>query len=346
MHAKISGMPMVSEQTGKPVRYDEDGAPIDEEDKESRAFYSFALFENAIINGHVRQSGVQNLLVPEDRIAGRYPALGGYLAHLIFPTVVADEKKTNPNQKADEAWAWLPPPLHNEGRKVQTAWLHDFLLDPYKIRPATVLRMPRFNMSSAEATALASYFAAVNNVEYPYQFDGRTRRGYLASVEAEHPTHLEDALKIVTDNNYCVKCHLIGDFEPTGSERAKGPALDDVYKRLRPDFAHRWIGNPKRILPYTAMPVNIQPDKPVSQDLYKGDSEEQLGALVDFLMNFDRYAERQTSIRRLIKAPPPTGEAGAQGGDQAAGDNDSGVPNSNERASLDGRLTNPIGATR
>ena len=53
----------------------------------------------------------------------------------------------------------------NEGRKVQTDWLHDFLLDPYLIRPAVVLRMPKFNMSTGEATALANYFAAVDNVE-------------------------------------------------------------------------------------------------------------------------------------------------------------------------------------
>jgi cytochrome c2 len=335
MQATITGMPAVNDQTGKPVRFDEDGAPIEEDDKESRAFYSFSLYENAIVNGHVRQSGVQNLLVPEDRIAGRYPALGGYLARLIYPTVLADERKANPNVKAEEAWGWVPPPLHDEGRKVQTNWLHDFLLDPYKIRPAAVLRMPKFNMSSAEATALANYFAAVENASYPYEFDQRTRRGHLASMERENPNHLDDALKIVTDNNYCVKCHLIGDFEPTGSDRAKGPALDDVANRLRPDYVHDWVANPKRFLPYTGMPVNIPPDKPVSQDLYKGDSHDQLNALVDLLMNFDRYAERQTSIRRMIKAPPPGAEGADQPANTQATGERAGAPSSNERASLD-----------
>ena len=54
-------------------------------------------------------------------------------------------------------------------------WLHDFLLDPYPIRPAVVLRMPKFNMSSAEASKLAGYFAAVDGVDYPYDFDPRNR---------------------------------------------------------------------------------------------------------------------------------------------------------------------------
>ena len=50
---------------------------------------------------------------------------------------------------------------------------------------------------------------------------------------------MSDALKIVTDNNYCIKCHLLGDFSPAGSDRAKAPQLDQVYKRLRPNFTLR-----------------------------------------------------------------------------------------------------------
>ena len=174
---------------------------------------------------------------PSRRIEKRYPAVGGFLPRLAYPTVVTEEKKVNPNAKPDEAWGWLPPPLVGEGRKVQTAWLHDFLLDPHPIRPAVVLRMPKFNMSPADATKLVNYFAAVDGVDYPYDFDPRTRESYLAGRRrGASATGLSDALKIVTDNNFCVKCHLLGDFSPTGSERAKAPHLDEVYKRLRPDF--------------------------------------------------------------------------------------------------------------
>ena len=111
-----------------------------------------------------------------------------------------------------------------------------------------------------------NYFAAVDNADYPYDFDPRTREGYLAGKEREedHPHRLSDALKIMTDNNYCVKCHLVGDFSPPGSDRAKGPHLDEVYKRLRPDYCAALDRQPKRILPYTGMPVNIPPNKPVS----------------------------------------------------------------------------------
>ena len=204
---------------------------------------------------------------------------------------------------------------------MQTDWLHDFLLDPQPIRPAVVLRMPKFNMSSAEAIALVAYFAAVDGAEYPYDFDPRTRQGYLASqAEKEsNPHRLADALKIVTDNNYCVKCHLLGDFSPTGSERAKGPRLDLVYKRLRPDYTLDWIADPKRILPYTAMPVNIPPDKPVSEALYHGTSLEQVNGVVDLLMNFDRFIEEGVSMKPLVKPAPaaaPQEAGGASSGAQ------------------------------
>jgi cytochrome c551/c552 len=303
-HATLTGMPLVDEQ-GRPVRVDEDGAPIDAEDHDTKAFFPFVPWQSVLINGEARQAGLQNILVPESRIEKRYPPLGGFLARLAYPAVVATEKEANPNAKADEAWGWLPPPLAGEGRKVQTEWLHNFLLDPYPIRPAVVLRMPKFNMSPAEATALANYFAAVDGAEYPYDFDPRTRQAYLATQDSEHPNRLNDALKIVTDNNYCIKCHLIGDFNPTGSERAKAPRLDQVYKRLRPDFALPWIANPKRLLPYTGMPVNVPFDKPVSQSLYKGTSDQQLNAVVDLLLNYDEFAESKTSIKPLIKPVAP-----------------------------------------
>ena len=64
-------------------------------------------------------------------------------------------------------------------------------------------------------------------------------------------------------------------------------------------------GNPKRILPYTGMPVNIQHDKPVSQSLYSGTSMDQLNAVVDLLLNYDRFTDRKTLITPLTKPPKP-----------------------------------------
>jgi hypothetical protein len=186
--------------------------------------------------------------------------------------------------------------------------LHNFLLDPFPIRPAVVLRMPKFNMSSEEASTLVHYFAAHDNAEYPYEFDSRSRLDHVEQMEAKHPKYLESGLNVVTDSNYCVKCHLIGDFSPGGSTKAMGPRLDRVYSRLRPDYMQRWIGDPVRILPYTIMPVNFPPNKPADQKLFAGSSEEQVNGVVDLLANFDRLAESQLSIKARVKTvPPPAG---------------------------------------
>ncbi len=67
----------------------------------------------------------------------------------------------------EEVRAVGPPPLLREGERVQPEWLYKFLLDPIKIRPIAILRMPRFNMSEEEARALVDYFASVDKMEDP-----------------------------------------------------------------------------------------------------------------------------------------------------------------------------------
>ena len=119
--------------------------------------------------------------------------------------------------------------------------------------------MPKFHMTSAEAEAIVAHFAAVDNVDYPYEFDRRQQSDYLSSADAAYeknkkeaqaaaarnpapaaatppapgaaPTatvppgddgRLDDALRLVTDNGFCVKCHLVGDFRPAGAAAARG----------------------------------------------------------------------------------------------------------------------------
>src|SRR6185295_2282634 len=103
----------------------------------------------------------------------------------------------------------------------------------------------------------------------------------------------------------------VADFVPQGGQRAQAPNLAEVYRRLRPEYTRNWIANPKMILPYTSMPVNIPYDGAapyhggISQDLFRGNAEEQLEGLVDLLTNFDQYAKTNTSIGELVKPVPP-----------------------------------------
>ena len=318
--ATLVGMPILDPETGRPQLVDEDGVPIEEDDTESLVHRPFMLWHDALVDGEPRQVGGQNLFVPQDALAaGRhFPARGGDLARLLFPVVIADEKAVNPNVKPDDAWGWLPPPLVGEGRKVQTAWLHKFLLNPHTIRPPAVLRMPRFHWNAAEAAAMVNYFAAVDGAEYPYVYDPRLDESVVAAKEAAQPGHLEGALKIVTNTNYCVKCHLVGNYTPPGSVKALAPQLERVHERLRPDYVHDWIANPKRFLPYTGMPVNIPFNQPVSQELYAGTSEQQVDALTDLLMHFDLFAKRNLSLEAFLRQPPPAAPAESAGPAQSA----------------------------
>ena len=137
-----------------------------------------------------------------------------------------------------------------------------------------------------------------------------------SSAAPEGMQRLDDAMKIVVNGNFCVQCHIVADFTPKTSPRAKSPNLADVYRRLRPDFVRRWIANPKMILPYTPMPVNIdyKEPKPILSQLYHGTNVEQIEALTDLLMNYDQYARQSTRIADRVTPAPPEGAPAATGG--------------------------------
>ncbi len=312
LSATLHGMPAIDNSEGKFMIWDEDWEAIDAEDLAEYSLnelvYPFQLWQPALIEGSVHTAG-RILGVPAAAVTERLPAHGGDLALYLLPRVTALEKADNPNANATESWGWVPPALIGEGKKVEPDWLHDFLLDPYPLRPAVFLRMPKFNMSSDEATKLVNYFAAKDNVDYPFEYDPRKQPRHLIQAEqhfAGDGDRLDAAMKIVTNANYCVKCHLVGDFMPDGNVRALAPNLAYSQSRLRPDYMKRWIANPLKVLPYTPMPVNVSydPSSPnlggVDQSIYPGTSIEQLNALVDLLANFGTYMTQKNSVTDLV----------------------------------------------
>lgn len=328
VEATLSGMPEISSDSGIQRVLDEEGDEISEDTEYDPAtlIYPFELWEPALLEGNAYQVGVVPLEIPASWIKQREPTFGGDLTKWLLPRAVELEKEANPQADGKQAYGWLPPPLIGEGLKVQTDWLHDFLLEPFMIRPAVLMRMPKFNMSSQEATDLANYFAAKDNAAYPYAADPATDTKRLAKEDATYSeklanlsgdkprgeTRFDHVMNIVTSSNYCVQCHIVGDFEPKTSDRAKAPDLSAVNRRLRPDYLRRWIANPKQILPYTPMPVNVKYNAEdaenlggVEQSLYVGSSLEQLEGLVDLLMNYPQYTKGRASVADLV--PPAAG---------------------------------------
>jgi hypothetical protein len=192
--------------------------------------------------------------------------------------------------------------------------------------------MPKFNMTSGEATTLARYFAAIDDTSYPNELIDSRRPGYLDSKDKayreivtkdggdapEPGARMVDTMKMVT--KLCSQCHLINDFKPSGAAIAQAPNLANVYKRFRPDYLKTWIANPNRILPYTGMPVNFPYDVNapnlggMKDPPFHGTSEEQLEAVVDLLMNYDAYNQLKNPVAGTFTATPPTETpAGAEG---------------------------------
>jgi mono/diheme cytochrome c family protein len=110
------------------------------------------------------------LSVFQDQLTSRLDPYGGTLTDLLVPYLgQKDREKYKPDEtgESSEARTVLPPPLVREGEKVQPDWLYGFLRKPEVIRPLTILRMPRFNMSEEEAQALVNYFAAADKIGNP-----------------------------------------------------------------------------------------------------------------------------------------------------------------------------------
>ena len=299
--AELVGMPLVGDD-GLPLKLEGD----EEDDQgEPLPMRAFSLWEPAVINGNVCSVGGADVLVYDRQIVERQAPLGGQFARLLYPVALGRARAAGANVAGMEAWGWGPPPLAGEGEVVQPAWLHDYLLNPTQIRPAAVLRMPKYNMSADEAAKLVDYFAAKSHTAYPYTPVAQGRRANdLLEKDKKHPHRLDDAMRIVADRTtYCAKCHLVGDFNPGGETKTiLAPNLDEVGRRIRADYIRRWLANPKAAVPYTGMPVNFPPQgDPLGQDLFKGDSLEQLEAVTDLLLNFDRQMSRKTSVRKMVE---------------------------------------------
>lgn len=329
-HAILHGLPVLNRESGRPTISDSEGDEISSgESYDPRTLsYDLQLLSKEVLGGVAVEPSANSTRVTGAMIDRHRPSDGGFLAKYLAPVVAEKNRELG---KGKEAWGWVPPPLTGEGQKVQSEWLHDFLLEPYAIRPAVVLRMPKFNMSSDEATALARYFAAVDNASFPNEVIASRKPGYLENRDAQYRAavagndgqeppvgaRMVDSMKMVT--KLCSQCHLINDFKPSGAEIAQAPNLAQVYKRLRPEYMRKWISNPPRILPYTGMPVNFPYDATsptlggMKDSPYHGNSIEQVEAVVDLLMNYDAYNQLKNPVAGTFTVTPaaPAGAAEA-----------------------------------
>ena len=264
------------------------------------------------------------MIVPKTQLAPGSTGQNGYAKQARgghFTEWLVDQlMETTTGNNRNLAWQMAPPPLYKEGIKVQTPWLYQFLRDPGRIRHTTVLRMPRFNMSSDEAQKLADYFAAVDDARYPYQRIPQREPDYLAArnqelhaqLEQQGTTYLEESWKLL-NAPLCIKCHSLGGREVKISDPKKdirGPTLELATERLRPDWTLLWLYKPVWLTPYTSMPTNLPRDQKQFTEFFHGDASLQTKAIRDALMNYNRLMEQQGKVVTDTSTPTPNAGGG------------------------------------
>ncbi|HYN83615.1 MAG TPA: c-type cytochrome [Pyrinomonadaceae bacterium] len=119
--------------------------------------------------------------------------------------------------------------------------------DKNGVRTYLRARMPTFNFSPNELRTLVRFFLAVSSQQEPYI------KERLEPLTAEE-RGLARAL-FTSQAAPCLKCHLTGNAEH--DKTANAPNFLQAGERLKPDWTWRWLLDPQRIMPGTAMPSNL-----------------------------------------------------------------------------------------
>lgn len=143
----------------------------------------------------------------------------------------------------DEVMPGIPPDLSYAGSKLRRAWIRDYLLAPQQrryrsdgVRPT--LRMPDFNLSHAEASALAAYLSERVDAE---RFPTSAHDGGGRTEQVEEGRRLFASYQ-------CLGCHALGS-----AGHRIGPDLSHVGTRLRAAYLDVFLQNPDAIVPGTSM---------------------------------------------------------------------------------------------
>ncbi len=104
-----------------------------------------------------------------------------------------------------------------------------------------------------------------------------------AAVKVD-PAMAEIGAKLVSAEGFgCTTCHGIGEAKPTAVFEAQGINFKLIPARLREDYFHRWMDNPKAITPGTKMPLYSEDNKSPRTDILDGDAKKQFDAIWQYL---------------------------------------------------------------
>jgi len=155
----------------------------------------------------------------------------------------------------------MAPDLTWEGSSVQRDWLVQFFKNPGTLRPSLIRRMPRFNVTDAEANELSDYILTV------YQNPAVDRDSMPVGGYSQGQVEL--GKQLFYGKYSCQGCHIVDTKTDKGYI---GPTLTHVGSRLTAAWMYQWFKNPQSLRPGT-----IEPNRTMS--------DEDANALTAFLMS-------------------------------------------------------------
>ena len=172
------------------------------------------------------------------------------------------------------------------------------------VRTYLRVRMPTFNFSPNELRTLVRFFLAVSAQQEPY-----------IKPQAEPLTTAEKDLAralFTSQAAPCLKCHMTGDAGH--DQTATAPNFLQAGERLKEDWTVRWLLDPQRIMPGTAMPSELfkrdgerwvfNGPLPPSAAEYRGDHARLLTRYLLSLTPEEQARARSTSPAQI---PAPSG---------------------------------------
>jgi cytochrome c2 len=172
------------------------------------------------------------------------------------------------------------------------------------VRTYLRVRMPTFNFSPNELRTLVRFFLAVSAQQEPYI---KPQLEPLTTAEKD----LARAL-FTSQAAPCLKCHMTGDAGH--DQTATAPNFLQAGERLKEDWTFRWLLDPQRIMPGTAMPSELfkrdgerwvfNGPLPPSAAEYKGDHAR---LLVRYMLSLTPEEQARARSVQPAQAPAPSG---------------------------------------
>ena len=165
--------------------------------------------------------------------------------------------------------------------------------------------MPRFHYGKSEQAAtqetdeLANFFAARDRAEFPYQsIAERTPELPGAARRRRIPNYLAAGWEMMTERaRRASSATRSAQFKPTGGPEQSSTARTSARSRRGSGrIPETWIANPRRLVPYTAMPQNIAPHGAIQMPVpktFENQPMEMVRAIRDTLLNYVNAVELQ-----------------------------------------------------